>query len=335
MLCQGVDSLIKKSKGIALLIDADLIAYRSAAVCEERSVDVLHKSSGRVRNFSTRTTFKEFLKAKSYDYVKEDYVFTDLQEATPVANALHTVKSQIKSFEDKFKPKITRIVLSGSNNFRDNLPLPKKYKSNRKDTIRPLLLNDCREYLKTVKGAEVIEGSEADDHVIVLGYAYKSKGYDVVIATIDKDANAYSDLMVWNFTDIESEPVLIPKLGYLKQVDGKVKGVGFLWYCFQMLLGDTTDFYRPFEVVRQKIGDVHCFNLLKDCRDEKTALEVVVAEYKRLIPDDFQYNDWGGVAHIVNHVDWLCLYHRCVRMQSVRDDPLNFVLFAKEYGVTL
>lgn len=325
--------MLNSNKGIALLIDADLIAYRSAAVCEERSVDVKHKSSGKVKNFTTRTVFKEFLRIKGYPYVADDYVFTDLQEPMPVSNALHTVKSQIKSFQNKFKPAITRIVLSGDNNFRDKLFLPKQYKGNRKSNLRPLLLADCREYLKLVKNAEIVESAEADDAVVYLGYAYKKAGYDPIVATIDKDANAYSGLKVWNFTDIESEPVLIPDLGYINKTDKGVKGAGFLWYCMQMLMGDSTDFYRPFEVVNQKIGEVHCFNLLKGCLDEKSALEVVIAEYKRLIPKDFEYTDWQGVLRKVDYKYWLQLYHRCVRMQAVRDDPLDFKLFAKDYGV--
>ena len=43
-------------------------------------------------------------------------------------------------------------MLSGKNNFRDNLPLPSKYKGNREDMIRPLLLNDVKDYIKQYHG---------------------------------------------------------------------------------------------------------------------------------------------------------------------------------------
>jgi hypothetical protein len=197
------------------------------------------------------------------------------------------------------------------------------------------LLGACQDYLRHCKGAEVVDGAEADDAVIYLGYKYLEQRYDPIISSIDKDAMAYSGLRVWNFADLESSPVLIPQLGYLEKTAQGVKGAGFLWYCHQMLLGDATDHYRPFEACGQKLGEISCYNLLKDCKDEKQALQTVVAKYKEFIGDEFSYTDWQGVKRKVSYIDWLCLYHQCVRMKETLDDPLDFKQFSIKHGVPL
>ena len=319
------------SRKIALLVDADLIAYRSAAVCEQRSVIVKHLKSGKVKEFPTRTDFKQFLKDKQFEYAVEDYDFTDLQEPMPVSHALHVVKSQLETFKQRFKPEVFRVILSGKNNFRDVLPLPKKYKGNRVDSIRPLLLSDCKRYLVEQCKAEVVDNLEADDAVIFYGYEYERLGYDVIVATIDKDSKAYSGLSIWDFTHIDSEPELIGDLGYLKDTEQGVKGTGFLWYCFQMLLGDTTDYYRPFEYFGIKYGEKSIYKYLSGCETKADALSRVIAKYKELLPDGFDYIDWQGVLHSnCDYKYWLNLYHQCVRMKETRDGILDFEIYSKQ-----
>ncbi|MGL5075069.1 MAG: hypothetical protein ACRDBG_04425 [Waterburya sp.] len=324
------------SKKLALIVDADLIAYRSAAVCEERSIQVKHLKSQRTRNFSTRTEFKDFLKAKYFKYLADDYEIVDIQEPQPVSHALSVVKGQLEKFREKFKPDIFHVVLSGSGNFREDLPLPKKYKSNRKDMIKPLLLSECKRYLKDKYQADVVNGCEADDAIIYYGKEYLDLGYDVVISTIDKDSRAYSGLNVWDFTDFESEPELINSLGFLKETDQGVKGSGFMYYCFQMLMGDPTDFYKPFEYFNMKYGEKSIFRYLNDCESESEALCRVIKKYKEFLPDKFSYVDWKGETHKdVDYIYWLSLYHKCVRMKETREDNLDFIRFAKKYGVNL
>jgi hypothetical protein len=320
----------------ALLVDADLICYRSAAVCEARSVEIKHIKSGKVKEFKTRTEFKKFLQQKDFVYRESDYEFTDLQNPQPAAHAFHTIKSQLQNFKTKFKPDIFHVVLSGKGNFREELPLPKKYKGNRADSIRPLLLEQCKKYIREKYEADVVAGCEADDAIIYYGYEYKKLGYDVVIASIDKDAKAYSGLNVWDFTDIESQLEMMPALGYLKQTRQGIKGAGFLWYCFQMLKGDDTDFYRPFESFGIKYGEKSVYEYLKDSASEQDALARVIGQYKKFIPDKFDYTDWSGKEHSgVDYTYWLALYHKCVRMKETRTDALDFSEFCKKNGVAL
>ena len=45
-----------------LLFDMDLIAFRSAAAVEKRSITALHKATNKSKVFNTRTELKDFLK---------------------------------------------------------------------------------------------------------------------------------------------------------------------------------------------------------------------------------------------------------------------------------
>ena len=53
-------------------------------------------------------------------------------------------------------------VLGGEDNFRLLLPSPQVYKGNRKDMIRPLLLEECRNYVEYKYHAKVVNGIEGD-----------------------------------------------------------------------------------------------------------------------------------------------------------------------------
>lgn len=321
-------------KPVALLLDADIICYRSAACIEKRTVEVKHIKSGRVKVFDTRTQFKDFLKAKQFVYKAEDYDFTDIQTPEDVSHAIYIVKNLVKSLNEKFNPEVVHVLIGGKDNFRDNLPLPKKYKGNRADMIRPVFLQDVRQYLIGKYRAEVISGCETDDALTYYGYEYLSAGYDAIVVTLDKDALSYSGLKVYDYTKPESEPILIPSLGELHLNEkGDVKGNGFLWYCLQMLTGDITDNYRPFEVAGIKYGEKTAYKLLKDCKTEQEALQVAISEYRRIYPGDVKYTAWNGLEITTDYLGMLMLYHKCVRMKATRDDKLNFKQFAESYGV--
>ena len=72
---------MQESNKVALLTDADLIAYRCAAAVEERSIIVKHKKSGDTKEFSTRTEFKKFLKSKDLEYNPDKFEIEDIQTA--------------------------------------------------------------------------------------------------------------------------------------------------------------------------------------------------------------------------------------------------------------
>lgn len=320
-----------------LLIDGDILCYRIAAICENRTINVLHKKSNKSRVFQTRTAFKEFLSAKSYDYVPDDYTIEDCQEINPDMNYGYLLSNQVKSITEQLWPDKVEIYLDGGNNFRSDLPLPTKYKSSRSIQLTPLLRKSCKDYLVRKHGAVLIGGCEVDDAVIFKGYKYLSEGHDVIVATSDKDASSYTGLKLFNFTTDNPEVVEIPSLGKLWIDDkGKVRGVGHLWYCTQLMIGDSVDAFKPTELCKVKYGEKSAYKALKDCTTEKEALDIVIKQYRAWYPEPITYVDWSGKEHKdKNFLFFLNLYHRCVRMREVEDDPLIFWDFCKRFDINL
>ena len=109
-----------------LLIDMDIISYRAAAVSEVRTIEVLHKASGKSKNFKTRTEFKKFLKDNNIEYSPEFYEIQDVQQAKPVSHALQIVKSQVNKLKSELEATdVYGFIGKGGTNFRLNLELPK------------------------------------------------------------------------------------------------------------------------------------------------------------------------------------------------------------------
>ena len=328
--------MIKKKR--IVLIDADILSFRTSAICETRAVEVLHNKTKRTKIFKNRTQFKDFLKAKEFEYIEQDYTFKDVQ--TPNDDLLYSflLTNQMKSLKERLWWDEVRLLISGNTNFRDNLPLPKKYKGNRDGTLKPLFRQECKNFLIGKYKAEVVEGCEADDALIYLGYEYLNKGDEVVIVSNDKDSLAYSGLKIYDYTKDDAEIVELPKLGSLwLDNKGKVRGNGFLHYCHQMKIGDLTDGYKPTDLTTPKIsyGEKSSYDALKDCTSEQEALQLVIGKYIQWYPKEFVYVDCFGIEHKATWKDMIRLYHRCVRMKETKDDILSFNDFALKYGIDL
>ena len=310
------------------------MCYRTAAAAETRAVNVIHKPSGRTRIFPTRTKFKEFLAAKAFEFKPEDYEFEDIQNAEDISHPLHSIKVQLKKIQDFTEADETRIFIGGKGNFRDKLALPTRYKSGRDNTIRPVHLAECKEFTLRHLGAELISAEEADDALIYVGYKYLEQGYKVILASQDKDSHAYSGLHIYDFTKEGSEIWKVPEVGslWLDSKD-KVRGSGFIWYCHQMLLGDSTDDYKPTEILGIKFGEKSSYKLLKDCKTKQEAWDVVVSQYQKWFKDNPEYTDWQGDEQVASPKFMLQLYHQCCAMMRTPTDSLDIHEFCKYMGL--
>lgn len=326
---------MKKKKRI-VLVDSDILVFRTAATCEVRSIEVKHIKSGRIKVFKHKTAFKDFLKEKEREYVEADYAFTEQQTLNEDLSYKFLLDNQIKSLKETLWWDEVRFLISGDNNFRDKLVLPTKYKGGRDNLLKPLLRQDCKDYLLGKYKAELIHGCETDDALVYVGYEELTKGNEVIIISNDKDSNCYTGLKLYNYTLEKPEITEIPKLGSLwLDEKGKVRGLGFLFFALQMGIGDLTDSYRPTEIAGIKFGEKSMYNLLKDCESEQEALQVVISQYMSWYPRRLEYTDWTGKTHSVIWKDLIDLYFKCVRMRETKDDPLDFKQFTKRYGVDL
>lgn len=314
-----------------ILIDGDVLAYRAAAIAEKREVEVLHKASGKTKMFKTRTEFKEFLKEKEKEYVVEDWEFKDIQTPLGPAIAYSVMARQIERFKSELFADACEVFISGKNNFRDSLKLPKKYKGNRDEMVRPVHLRNCKKFLVDNYSAWISNGFESDDYLVIRGYHYLNLGWNPIMITVDKDANAYAGLSVYDFTQDVPEIKLLPSFGSLWDTGKKIAGDGFLWFCFQWLLGDSTDFFSPRDLREGlRFGEKAAFKALKDCTTKEEAVKVVVDHYKLWYPDKVEYLAWDGSPVEADYKNLLQLYFKCVRMKSTAEDNLDLDSFFKK-----
>jgi len=325
-----------KSKTIAL-VDCDTLLYSSAAACEARSIEVLHKASGRTKEFKNRTEFKAHLAGKNFEFVQDDYSITEIQVPEPEENMYHIINNRLRKMQEDVEPDSTFLYIAGLGNFRDSLLLPTKYKANRSGTVRPLMLSKARDYLTKHKGAIKVDDVEVDEVVVYRGYEELKKGNKPILMIPDKDALQYSGLYVYDYNKSELGIRLIPDLGELWWDDKqkKVKGWGFLWYCVQNTLGDRTDGFIPYALSGARFGDKAAYTLFKDVQSTSAALELLIEQYKKWYPSSFEYTAWDGTAVQSDYKHMLNLYHKCSRMTEVQGEEPDFTSFAKARGVEL
>lgn len=303
-----------------VVIDGDLISFMSSAACEDRFITARHKQSGRSKQFGTRTLFKQWLSENSKWNI-DDFEIVDERNVEDVAKCLHTIKMMVSNIVTKSGCKDLKVVMEGEGNFRNDILLPSRYKSNRKDMIKPALLGEAKDYLRRKYKAEFSDGWEADD--VLSSYAYE--GYKtkkrIVQATIDKDALQCPGWL-FNWNKMES-PEFIQGLGdiHLDQ-KGKVKGRGRKWLYTQWVLGDNTDFYKPTELSGIKFGDKRAFDALSTCSNDVECLITVRDLYKSWYPKDFEYIAWDGSVIKSNYKHQMQMYLDCARMRRWKDDTV-------------
>lgn len=322
-------------KPTIVIWDGDTLSYRACAATEKRSVEVTHVPTGKTKIFKTRTECKERLAELGKEFDPVIYKFKDIQTPEPISHVNHIMKSQISKINDFLFADEYLICLSGKTNFRDQLPLPSKYKGNREDLLRPLNLKDAKMYLYKNHPSLLAKNREADDDLIIKGYEYQQKGYNVVLCSQDKDSRAYSGLNIYDFTQESPIVEFMPEFGYLEDTGKKISGAGFLWFAFQWLNGDPTDNYKPSELSRKKFGEKSAYVLLKDAKTEKEAIEIVIDQYHKWYGNGVQYVDCFGETRFVKHDFLLQLYYRCARMMTHENDDLDLGKFLNKYGVQL
>ena len=146
----------------------------------------------------------------------------------------------------------TILYLTGKNNFRKKIN--PEYKANRKDTVPPVYLQECRQYLVDNHNAIISDGCEADD---LLGI---NQSEDTIICSLDKDLRMIPGNH-YNWTKVE--------------LDRVTKQDGLRHFYKQMLIGDKSD--NIFGV--DKIGPVKAAKLIDHLDDEQDMFEVVWAKY--------------------------------------------------------
>jgi hypothetical protein len=147
-----------------------------------------------------------------------------------------------------------KAYITGKGNYRNEIAVTEPYKGNRKDAKRPVHYQAIRTHLQRL-GAELVEGSEADDAVAT--EATKTGGW---IVSIDKDLDQVAG---WHYNFVKHEEYYVTEEEGLRNL------------FTQVLTGDRTD-----NIIGLKgIGPVKAEKLLKDCKTEREHYDACLKAY--------------------------------------------------------
>lgn len=322
---------------VTVVIDMDEQVFITAAACEERLVEYTNTDNEATALFKNRTMFKNFMEGVDFD--KEKFTVEDVQKPEKISFAINTLRRRLDNILKKTKchPDNMELYIDGEGNFRDEFPLAVKYKGNRDGTIRPVLLKELKEYAINHLGAEVVDGRETDDVVVIRVTEGFKSGEKVIGTTQDKDARQAEGW--WFNYEKESKPHFVKGFGDLwidtetKAQDVKGEGWKFLYY--QIIFADHADNYCSRDVytkvlVEGKVqekrrkprwGSKTAKEALDKCTNHKQCLELIVKKYKEWYgEDEFQYEDWQGNIRKATWLDVLDMQFQLAYMKRSDDD---------------
>lgn len=335
-----------------LLFDYDPILYAAGSVGETRTVKIVHRQSGDEYEFDNRTLFWGHWKAKAggwlADYNKgadsprlpEEFDVTDVQVAEPIENCLHTVKQMIKATCETVGTKSYYGYSGRGKVFREDISTILKYKGQREKLMRPLHLDNLKEYLEKCHNCEIVIQIEADDACSIDSYnAYhnwmrsKSDKDKLVLALQDKD---YYQCAGHLFNTNTQAPICsYDGFGWLNLNEkNDVKGRGRMWLFHQVLSNDVSDNYAANSASDLKWGEKASYKLLKDCKTDKEAFEALVSGYKTLYPAKKKITGWRGNEI---EIDWLYVlnenFNLAKMLRSADEKPTDVKAVLTKLGI--
>lgn len=324
-------------KETVVLVDGDVLAFRAAAGNEERSIEVLHTPTGKTKTFTNRRNLKARLKEKfpeNWADKLKDYEISDVQTASDISFCCYTIKQRLKKLKEVFDADRVELYLDGGNNFREKLPLPKKYKGNRSNSIRPVHLEAVKEYMRKVQHAVSVDGVETDDVVNIRAYQELRKGNRAIIASNDKDTLQSEGIIFYDYTKDSPSAFLIPEIGEVHKEGSEIKGCGLKFFAFQLLFGDPVDNYSPTDICGVRYGKTSAFKDLVNLTTKEEILTKVTDKYKEWYPDAVTYTSWSGSSITADWEGILDLYFKCAYMQREWDDQTTWKEFFTTRGWT-
>ena len=358
-----------------LVIDLDSMLFKLAATSEKTEIEVFNKSTNDSFGvFKNRTTF--FGRSKNKvgancilndinieretkglePFSLDDFSVKDIQ--TPIVGfslLLKNMDDWVNAVAEPLSISADNIVflMGDSGSFRDNIKLPKRYKDNRKTSLKPVMLKELRNMVASNTNPVMHDSLEADD---VLNM-YQFKGYmdylktgkaSYIVSTIDKDAYGTSGFIT-NYDKADGQfkdnsLYLLPQantdLGDLKLRNGIVKGCGLKWFiCQAMLLGDSGDnyfTYQYFPELKGAYGHKQCYVDLAEIENPVQLLEYARDKWKEWFPSGVvEYTDWCGDAQSMPWQAFAELVFECAYMKRSYNDTMTLHKLYDNFGVDL
>lgn len=220
-------------------------------------------------------------------------------ESRPAVTA--NLRNFIKKYTDAYELESHKFFIGNTKHTQFRYKLDKEYKANRTDSKRPPLEKYVRSLLIAEHDAVICKKMEADDALGIVQCDMLSKGVDSVILTNDKDLDMipgyhidldykrqvkYKDKIVTRKAYKHKERYVVTDPGALVMREGGGKkvliGAGKMWWCAQMLLGDSADNIPGMNKISGgPFGPVAVYEYLKGAKTFEECLQRVYALYKK------------------------------------------------------
>lgn len=313
-----------------LIVDGDILAYKTASAVEKRYVTVTNKL-GKTKEFKTKTEFKKWCADKGKDF--NNYAIENGKRVESLQFCLNTLNRALVNVMKSTGCNKYEIYVEGKTNFRRQLPLINLYKD-REVIDRPDHLSDCKNHLISQKGAIRIGCRETDDYFQQRLYELYNDTVECVGYTNDKDSkqNYQMDITLYNPDDSNIKSFK-KGVGDLWETSNGIKGCGLKWLIFQNMLYDKIDNYVMNQFYKKSYGEKSFYKDFKPLTTEKEVLEKAVEKWKQLLPDEIVYNDCFGAEQKHNWLSLAELYFQCCYMKISADDNTCLKSLFEEYNV--
>jgi len=300
------------------ILDADFIRYAVACAGEKRIIKVIHKSSGREKEFSNRSEFYgrdknksggwlgELNKSRTSPFTLDEFEIQDMQIAEPIENVLHSAKLMYEGVVAKANVESCKGFIGKGDSFRVERSTLLKYKDNRKDFLRPIHMQEVTEYMVRKFNLDVVEYIESDDQCVIECYGKK----DSVLIGVDKDYYS-SPVKFLNYNRLDEGVIDCDCFGTLFLKDGKVRGKGRMHLAWQICSNDKSDNYAANCFSNKKWAEKSAYEALKDCKDDVELFTKIKEVFQILYPEPKIVTGWRGDEI---EIDWRYVFNECFDM---------------------
>lgn len=310
------------------VIDLDPIKYAVSSVGEKKTIKAVHRQSGDEYDCKTRTAFWGHHKKKEGGLLAEmnaklpedarrlpeEFDIIDIVTPEPLSFVLHTAKAFTDDILTASGCKTYHALLGKGDSWRVGASTLMEYKGNRKDLTKPCHYDDVVHYLQRKYSAEMVEGLEVDDRLVVDTYGRPNA------FAIAKEKDIYSSAM--HFFDTSKPDLGIQngnQFGKLYLNDkGDVKGIGRMHWMWQVCSGDDADNYKANCFSDVPWAAKSAYNALKDCKDDRQLFQAAVDIFQTLYPEPKKVTGWRGDEF---EIDWLYVFQEMATMAWMLRKP--------------
>lgn len=227
-----------KGKKVVLLVDADIVAYRSASATDGKHYIVGSVLSDEPCSFQ----YKKQADAYCDNLGIDKKAITMHYAPEPIGHATYNIGKIIGAMHKRFSKAVsleTEFYLTPKATFRDTIITD--YKANRKGMHRPANLDGCKGFIENELGGKYYDGYEADDVCLIRANELANEPDTIpVMCSIDKD---FKQQEGWHYNFVKDE------LTYVSEKEAN------LYLYKQLLTGDKVDNIPGLKGVGPKTAD--------------------------------------------------------------------------------